>query len=189
MKIKQSAALFCMTLFLATTLAQTAAHAAGKKEEAQQKPNSEKKGEQKEELGFVDAYFPFQMHETYSAQVDKIVIGVWVGAFFCPGIGVLVGNIMLGDEGPEESDAMMVGLAHMGLRVLCILLSIPTAGLTFLVTLADAVYLAPVAILNAYDRALIKEGKAKKPKPPKKDVFFPAPPPKTGRAIPVAMAY
>lgn len=121
------------------------------------KDSTPEKGADKE-LGFFERYFPFTMHETFSEPVQEILVGVWIGAFFCPGIGVLVGNLMLGDRAPEESDLLAIALWHIGLRLTSLVLALPTGGLTTLVTLTDMAYLAPVAILNGFDRAIAAPG-------------------------------
>lgn len=110
-----------------------------------------------EELGFMEKYIPFSLNENLSQPVDEAVFPTFAGSIcLTPLGGWLVNYLVMGEQRPVESDALMVALAHCGIQF-CLgvgsILVIPA-----ILLLVDWLYVAPVAILNAQDRALKAQG-------------------------------
>jgi hypothetical protein len=105
------------------------------------------------EPGFMEKYVNFTMDD-YKEPVKDSMILTWIGSCFCPIIGYGLNYVSMGDDRPEDSDALMAALVWTGVDLGLWILSIPTGGLLGLGVLAVNLYFAPVNILNAQNRAL-----------------------------------
>ncbi len=114
------------------------------------------------ELGFVETYFPFGMVGTEQLGTPAIAVTWIVSIFTLPIIGWVVGDlVMLGAEGPKNSDALTVSLIETAFLAGAILLTLTGIGAIVGIPLFLAVefWFAPVAMMNAWARGLNATGK------------------------------
>lgn len=114
------------------------------------------------ELSFLETYFPFGMVGTEQLGTPAIAVTWIVNIFTLPVIAWVVGDLlMLGADGPKESDALTVSLIETAFIAGAVLLMFTGIGAIVGIPLFLAVefWFAPVAMMNAWARGLNATGK------------------------------
>ena len=122
-----------------------------------------------EELGFFDEYFPLSLTENLDPSADKLVLPFFLAHFFLP-FGWLWAPYVFADVKPGSGyllDAVLIMIFH-ALVSGCVLpiAIIPIIGWLLFIpimifNLINIWYLAPVALINAYDRSIKGTGGSK----------------------------